>query len=142
MITLSRISGWNQQNFFFFLSSILFCLRKQKIQNCTQEKRSAVPLHINVFRLFFSENCRDLVFSTTRLFDGKRLINYVISAAEVKDKQFCAALCFMENNCFSYNTKTRVINGKLKCELNNATHEGHENDLLDDPDYFYCAAEV
>ena len=118
-------------------------MRKQKIQNCTQEKRSAVPLHINVFRLFFfSENCRDLVFSTTRLFDGKRLINYVISAAEVKDKQFCAALCFMENNCFSYNTKTRIINGNLKCELNNATHEGHENDLLDDPDYFYCAAEV
>ena len=91
---------------------------------------------------FFSENCRDLVFSTTRLFDGKRLINYVISAAEVKDKQFCAALCFMENNCFSYNTKTRIINGNLKCELNNATHEGHENDLLDDPDYVYCAAEV
>ena len=90
----------------------------------------------------FPENCRDLVFSTTRLFDGKRLINYVILAAEVKDKQFCAALCFMENECFSYNTKTRIINGKLKCELNNATHEGHENDLLDDPDYFYCAAEV
>ena len=90
----------------------------------------------------FPENCRDLVFSTTRLYDGKRLINYVIRAAEVKDKQFCAALCFMENNCFSYNTKTRSNDGKLKCELNNATHEEHENDLLDNPDYVYRAAEV
>nr|XP_058952918.1 uncharacterized protein LOC131780323 [Pocillopora verrucosa] len=87
------------------------------------------------------KNCRDLVFSTTRLFEGKRLINYMIRAVEVKDKKFCAALCFMENNCFSYNTKTRSINGKLKCELNNATHEEHENDLLDNPDYVYRAAE-
>ena len=49
--------------FFFFLSSILFCLRKQKIQNCTQEKRSAVPLHINVFRLFFFQKIVGIWFS-------------------------------------------------------------------------------
>lgn len=48
----------------------------------------------------------------------------------------------MENYCFSYNTNTRSENGNLKCELNNATHEGHENDLWDDTDYVYRAAEV
>lgn len=32
--------------------------------------------------------------------------------------------------------------GKQKCELNNATHEGHERDLKKDMDYEYYAAEV
>ena len=29
-----------------------------------------------------------------------------------------------------------------KCELNNATHEGNEHDLVEDIDYSYCTAEV
>ena len=49
----------------------------------------------------------------------------------------------MEPNCFSINLYTRADgNGNYKCELNNATHEGHEEKLIDQDMYSYRAAEV
>ena len=69
-------------------------------------------------------------------------MNHVIRTNDVSDKQFCAALCFIEENCFSYNIMTSGEGEKQNCELNNATHEGHENDLKADMDYVYSAAEV
>ena len=62
--------------------------------------------------------------------------------AYVKGQEFCDVLCFLEDNCFSYNFMTISETGKQKCELNNATHEGHERDLKKDMDYEYYAAEV
>ena len=49
----------------------------------------------------------------------------------------------MEPECVSINLYTRVDgNGNYKCELNNATHEGHEGKLIDQTMYSYHAAEV
>ena len=78
----------------------------------------------------------------TKAFEGKRLINHVIRIVDVMDMEFCGAMCFMEDNCVSYNVMTRDGIGVQKCELNNATHEGQENDLEDNNDYVYNGAEV
>ena len=58
-------------------------------------------------------------------------------------KEFCENVCFLEPNCVSINLNKRVDgNGNYKCELNNATHEGHEDELKKEENYFYHAAEV
>ena len=76
------------------------------------------------------------------MFKVKRLLNHTIRRVDVMDKEFCGALCFMEPNCFSYNFMTKSETGKHKCELNNATHEGHEKDLEENPNYNYHGAKV
>ena len=49
----------------------------------------------------------------------------------------------MEPDCVSINLYTRGDgNGNYKCELNNATHEGHEEKLMEEEMYSYHAAEV
>ena len=49
----------------------------------------------------------------------------------------------MEPDCVSINLYTRGDrNGNYKCELNNATHEGHEEKLIEEEMYSYHAAEV
>ena len=59
------------------------------------------------------------------------------------DEEFCGSLCFMEPNCISYNFKLLASQtGVHKCELNNSTHEGHEDDLEENPNYLYRGAEV
>ena len=69
-------------------------------------------------------------------------MNHLVLATEVTDKQFCGALCFLEDNCMSYNLITGSEAENHKCELNNATHEGHESDLVDYPGCIYRAAKV
>ena len=69
-------------------------------------------------------------------------MNHLMLATEVTDKQFCGALCFLEDNCMSYNLITGSEAENHKCELNNATHEGHESDLVDHPGCIYRAAKV
>ncbi|XP_027049716.1 uncharacterized protein LOC113677157 [Pocillopora damicornis] len=88
-----------------------------------------------------SEPCRNLEFTATRRYKGKRLSNHVLRIANVEDQEICEIQCFIENNCFSYNIMTRSDSGNQRCELNNATHEGHERDLKTDTDYVYQAAE-
>lgn len=89
-----------------------------------------------------SEPCCNLEFTATRRYKGKRLSNHVLRIANVEDQEICEIQCFIENNCFSYNIMTRSDSGNQRCELNNATHEGHERDLKTDTDYVYQAAEV
>ena len=49
----------------------------------------------------------------------------------------------MEPDCVSINLYTWGDgNGNHECELNNATHEGHEKKLIDQEMYSYHAAEV
>ena len=49
----------------------------------------------------------------------------------------------MEPDCVSINLYTRADRyGNYKCELNNATHERHEEKLIDQGMYSYHAAEV
>nr|XP_058965735.1 uncharacterized protein LOC131792383 [Pocillopora verrucosa] len=93
--------------------------------------------------VFSEENCRYLEFKPTKAFDGQRLINHVIQIDVVKDKVLCKIRCFMEPDCVSYNLEKQPSgdNGAYKCELNDATHEGNEDDLVGEYDYFYHGSE-
>ena len=53
-------------------------------------------------------------------------------------------LCYMEHDCVSYNLEKRPSGNDEthKCELNEATHERHEEDLVMDENYVYRGAEV
>ncbi|XP_078352302.1 uncharacterized protein LOC144636995 [Oculina patagonica] len=73
--------------------------------------------------------CRHLQFTAARVFKEKRLVNHVIHTADVMDEGLCRVLCFSDYNCVSYNFMTGSETGKHKCELNNATHEEHKEDL-------------
>ena len=82
-------------------------------------------------------------FRTELSLNGKRLANRVIKSIEVADQELCGSLCFMEPNCASYNFKTLASpSGDHRCELNNATHEGHEDELEENPNYLYLGAKV
>ncbi|XP_022777800.1 uncharacterized protein LOC111319257 [Stylophora pistillata] len=57
--------------------------------------------------------------------------------------EFCKTMCYMEPNCVSINIDKRADgNGKYKCELNNVTHEGHKDELIEDGHFSYHAAET
>ena len=95
------------------------------------------------FLSFFLDQCRHLVFGPAKAFKGKRLKNHMIRETDVINEDLCMTLCYMEPKCVSYNCKkTTAKNEVHKCELNNSTHEGHENDLEEDPNYKYHGAEV
>ena len=93
--------------------------------------------------LHFSDDCRQLEFMPDYNYDGQRLENHVIHTADVFAEGSCRTLCYMEPNCVSYNFKTTAShNGRPRCELNNATHEGSKHDLVGAPDYFYRGSKV
>lgn len=81
-------------------------------------------------------------FRAAQVFHGQRLMSHVIRSADVTNKEFCGALCFMEPKCVSYNFMTKNENGKHKCELNNATYEENEKDMEANPNYVYRGAKV
>ena len=86
-----------------------------------------------------SDNCRILAFRAPFFFIGKRLVNHSIGKKEsVDDIEICKRHCYYEDNCVSVNydvdTKT--------CELNNATHRWHDNELKNEDNYLYHGADV
>ena len=90
-----------------------------------------------------ADQCRNLEFGPEKAFKGKRLVNHTIRTVEITVSRFCENLCYMEPYCVSINLYTRADGkGNYKCELNNATHEGHEEKLIDQKMYSYHAAEV
>ena len=102
------------------------------------QQRTSVIIMLNIF---ISDECeRHLEFKET--FIGQRLINHVIRIAHIMDYEFCGVLCYMEPNCASYNLMKTSENGKHRCEINNATHEEHEEDLEKNSNYEYHAAKV
>ncbi|KAL9953469.1 hypothetical protein ACROYT_G040891 [Oculina patagonica] len=84
-------------------------------------------LRVEVYGM--ERQCRHLEFTAARVFKGKRLVNHVIHTADVMDEGLCRILCFSDSNCVSYNFMRGSEPGKHKCELNNATHEEHKEDL-------------
>ena len=66
----------------------------------------------------------------------------MIRNAYVMDKEFCGALCFMDYNCVSYNVMTTSEIGEHNCELNNASHDEHDEDLEENSNYEYHGAKV
>lgn len=69
--------------------------------------------------------------------------HHVIRITAVMVKEFCEILCCIEPDCVSINIDKREDgHGVYKCELNNVTHEGYEQELVDDENYFYHASKV
>ncbi|XP_022778037.1 adhesive plaque matrix protein 2-like, partial [Stylophora pistillata] len=90
-----------------------------------------------------ADQCRQLKFPSEKAFDGKRFINHGIRIIEIMVVEFCETMCYMEPNCVSINIDKRADgNGKYKCELNNVTHEGHKDELIEDGHFSYHAAET
>ena len=95
-----------------------------------------------IYPLHFSDDCRLLEFRGADIIEGMRLINHVIDTADVMSEEFCGALCFMEPSCVSYNFMMKGGTGKHKCELNNATHKEHKEDLEENSNYLHRGAKV
>ena len=53
----------------------------------------------------------------------------MIRVHDVTMADLCDVLCYMEHNCASCNLVKRSEAEGHRCELNNSTHEGNENDL-------------
>ena len=66
----------------------------------------------------------------------------MIRVNDVTMTDFCDVLCYMEHNCASCNLMRRSVAEGHRCELNNATHEGNESDLEENPDYEYRGTKV
>ena len=91
----------------------------------------------------FLDQCRELAFPSSLLFEGERLINHVVASAVVINKDFCELQCYKENNCVSINFEVRPsASGKHNCELNNSTHKEHEEDLMKAANYLYHGTKV
>ena len=138
LCTLTHTTGVTRYSIIFVLSASGTMLIRFFVH---QPGVLTTKVHGDLFIL--SDQCRTLKFSPTKAFIGRRLINHVIRVSDVSIDNFCMALCYMEPNCVSFNLKLAASdNGNHKCELNNSTHEGYENDLSQNPNYKYHGAEV
>ena len=73
----------------------------------------------------------------------KRLENHNITTVRVRDMNACELRCYNEPNCVSINFNyTASAKGTRRCDLNNATHRGHDKDLVHTEGYFYRGADV
>ncbi|KAK2547121.1 Protein HEG-like protein 1 [Acropora cervicornis] len=86
--------------------------------------------------------CRQLFFRADFTFGNRRLIKHVIESVSVRDFDNCELSCYQQPNCVSINFNViRDSGGFHKCELNNATHRGHDNELENKDGYIYKGAE-
>ena len=97
-----------------------------------------------MLEFFVLDECRQLEFRAEQAFEGKRLKNHVIRVHDNTMEDFCDALCYLEPNCASYNfmIQSQTQTQGNKCELNNSTHEGHLDDLEDNPSFVYHGSRV
>ncbi|XP_067047592.1 uncharacterized protein [Acropora muricata] len=87
--------------------------------------------------------CRQLSFPAYYMFGNTRLMKHVIATAKVPDFDFCELQCYHQPNCVSINfIVIPDSEGLHECELNNATHRSHGNELLNINGYIYKGAEV
>ncbi|XP_067047591.1 uncharacterized protein [Acropora muricata] len=86
--------------------------------------------------------CRQLSFPAYYMFGNTRLMKHVIATAKVPDFDFCELQCYHQPNCVSINfIVIPDSEGLHECELNNATHRSHGNELLNINGYIYKGAE-
>lgn len=86
--------------------------------------------------------CRQLFFRADFTFGNRRLIKHVIESVNVSDFDNCELRCYHQPNCVSINFNVIRDSGEFhKCELNNATHRGHDNELEKKDGYIYKGAE-
>ena len=98
---------------------------------------------VRINPLIFQGECRQLFFPADVMFGYRRLINHVIATIRVLDFDLCELQCYHQPNCVSINFN--VIpdrKGLHECELNNATHRSHDDELINRDGYLYKGAEV
>ena len=84
-----------------------------------------------------------MVFPAFFFFADKRLVNHNITTIQVRDMDACELLCYHEPNCVSINFENKAsAEGKYSCDLNNSTHQEHDDDFVEKMGYFYHGAEV
>jgi len=70
-------------------------------------------------------------------------MNHTIKTLLVKNLDDCEYLCYLDDNCVSFNIKNKDIkSGTHSCELNNSTHLEHDADLVNYPVFYYRGAKV
>ena len=112
--------------------------KMKKINNIYSLSVSAINFH-----WILSGNCRNLAFPSVFFFANKRLVKHKIRTVMVLDIDVCELLCYHDPNCVSVNFKsTSNSDGKYRCELNSATHQGRDDHFKDEEGYFYHGADV
>ena len=106
------------------------------IVNSKNLSTSFFVIRFNTWTL--SGNCRILAFPAPFFFDHKHLVNRTIRIEDNVDFDICQLLCYHEDNCVSinYDLNTR------SCELNNATHRGHDNEFVYKENSLYHGSDV
>ena len=75
------------------------------------------------------------------LFSERRLMNHTIKTLLVKSLDYCEYICYLDDNCVSFNIKNNE-NGTHACELNNSTDLDHDVDLVNSPVFYYRGGKV
>ena len=77
------------------------------------------------------------------MFGNRRLIKHGIETLKVLDFDLCELQCYHQPNCVSINFNAIPNSeGLHECELNDATHRSHGNELMSRDGYVYKGAEV
>ena len=88
---------------------------------------------------FSGDECRMIIFKEP--IENKTMRGHVIRSAEVHNQGICRAMCYMEADCVSINYGPSV-NGRYKCEINNASDDDQLLVLDDRDTYTFLAIEV
>ncbi|XP_067048265.1 versican core protein-like isoform X2 [Acropora muricata] len=99
-----------------------------------------LPVYVALSALNFQfvTACQDAAY----MFGNKCLMKHVIATVKVPDFDICELQCYHQPNCVSVNFKVNHDSGGLhECELNNATHRSHGNELSNRDGYVYKGAE-
>ena len=77
------------------------------------------------------------------MFGNRRLMKHVIATTKVLNFDLCELQCYHQPNCVSINFNVIPDSeGLHECELSNATHRGHDNELMNRDGYIYKGTEV
>ena len=77
------------------------------------------------------------------MFANRRLMKHIIATIKVVDFDLCELQCYHQPNCVSINFNViPESEGLHECELSNATHRGHDYELMNRDGYTYKGAEV
>ena len=70
-------------------------------------------------------------------------MKHLIATIKVLNFDLCELRCYHEPNCVSINFNAiSDSKGLHECELNNANHRGHDNELMNSDGFVYKGAEV
>ncbi|XP_074607503.1 uncharacterized protein LOC141860331 [Acropora palmata] len=99
-------------------------------------------IYVETISTFQVGEYRQLSFPADYMFGNRRLMKHIIATIKVLNFDLCELQCYHQPNCVSINFN--VISdseGLHECELSNATHRGHENELMNRDGYIYKGAE-